>query len=60
VGLNAGYLFGPGGEGFERLNLGCPRSVLEEGLQRIKTAVKEFVHEGILVRSNEKESRDDK
>ena len=40
VGLNAGYLFGPGGEGFERLNLGCPRSVLEEGLQRIKTAVK--------------------
>ncbi|MDR3540435.1 MAG: pyridoxal phosphate-dependent aminotransferase [Desulfosporosinus sp.] len=39
VGLNAGYLFGSGGEGFERLNLGCPRSVLEEGLQRIKTAV---------------------
>jgi len=39
VGLNAGYLFGPGGEGFERLNLGCPRSVLEEGLQRINTAV---------------------
>lgn len=39
VGLNAGYIFGPGGEGFERLNLGCPRSVLEDGLQRIKTAV---------------------
>ncbi|MDR3602815.1 MAG: PatB family C-S lyase [Desulfosporosinus sp.] len=40
VGLNAGYLFGPGGEGFARLNLGCPRSTLAEGLQRIKTAVK--------------------
>lgn len=40
VGLNAGYLFGPGGEGFERINLGCPRSILEDGLQRIKTAVK--------------------
>ena len=39
VGLSAGYLFGPGGEGFARLNLGCARSVLEEGLQRIKTAV---------------------
>ena len=40
VGLSAGYLFGPGGEGFARLNIGCARSVLEEGLQRIKTAVK--------------------
>ncbi|OLN29373.1 MalY/PatB family protein [Desulfosporosinus metallidurans] len=40
VGLNAGYQFGPGGEGFARLNLGCSRSVVEEGLQRIKAAVK--------------------
>ena len=40
VGLNAGYQFGPGGEGFARLNLGCSRAVLEEGLQRIKAAVK--------------------
>jgi cystathionine beta-lyase len=39
VGLNAGYQFGPGGEGFERLNLGCPRSTLEDGLLRIKTAI---------------------
>jgi cysteine-S-conjugate beta-lyase len=42
VGLNAGYGFGPGGEGFERINLGCPRSVLEEGLERIKTAIHEY------------------
>lgn len=40
VGLNAGYLFGPGGEGFARLNLGCSRSTLEEGAIRIKTAIK--------------------
>ncbi|MFZ3129631.1 MAG: PatB family C-S lyase [Desulfosporosinus sp.] len=40
VGLSPGYLFGPGGECFARLNLACARSVLEEGLQRIKTAVK--------------------
>ena len=39
VGLSAGHLFGPGGEGFARLNFGCARSVLEEGLQRIKKAV---------------------
>lgn len=42
VGLNAGYHFGPGGEGFARLNFGCPRSLLEDGLQRIKTALKEL------------------
>lgn len=40
VGLNAGYQFGAGGEGFARLNLACARSVLEEGLNRIKSAVK--------------------
>ena len=30
---------GPEGEGFERFNLACPRSVLAEALERIKTAV---------------------
>ena len=44
VGLNAGYLFGPGGEGFARLNLGCSRAVLDEGLRRIKTAVQELAY----------------
>ena len=37
--LNNGTMFGPGGEGFFRLNIGCPRSVLEDGLKRIKKAV---------------------
>ncbi|HEY8910142.1 MAG TPA: MalY/PatB family protein [Desulfosporosinus sp.] len=39
VAMNAGYTFGPGGEGFERLNIACPRSVLQEGLERIAQAV---------------------
>jgi len=40
VGLNDGPSFGPGGEGFQRMNLGCPRSILEEALKRIENAVK--------------------
>lgn len=39
VGLNDGVTFGPGGEGFARLNIACPRSILEEGLRRIEEAV---------------------
>jgi len=34
-----GTSYGTGGEGFIRLNIGCPRSVLEEALERIR---KEF------------------
>lgn len=40
VALNDGLTFGPGGEGFMRMNIGCPRSTLEEGLLRIEKAVK--------------------
>lgn len=36
VWLEEGYVFGPEGSGFERFNLACPRSRVEEGLQRIK------------------------
>lgn len=39
VALNDGGTFGRGGEGFVRLNFGCPRSVLAESLQRIKNAL---------------------
>jgi cysteine-S-conjugate beta-lyase len=38
--LNQGYTFGPGGEGFIRLNLGCPRHMLEDGLTRLARAVR--------------------
>jgi cystathionine beta-lyase len=40
VALNDGLTFGPGGEGFVRLNFGCPRSILEQGLERIRKALK--------------------
>lgn len=39
VGLNDGKGFGKGGEGFVRLNFGCPRSTLEEGLTRMRAAL---------------------
>ena len=34
--LNNGILFGKNGEGFQRLNLACPRSILAEALNRLK------------------------
>lgn len=34
--LNNGVSYGPGGEGFVRMNLGCPVSTLDEALGRIK------------------------
>jgi len=39
VALNDGTTFGPGGEGFVRLNLGCPRATLEEALHRMGDAL---------------------
>ncbi len=42
VGLDHGYAFGPSGSGFERINIACPRSLLEEGLKRIKNAVNDL------------------
>jgi cystathionine beta-lyase len=39
VALSDGRIFGPGGNGFVRLNFGCPRSTLEEALNRMKRAL---------------------
>jgi cystathionine beta-lyase len=39
LGLNDGPVFGPGGEGFQRINVACPRSIVEEAMERLKTAV---------------------
>lgn len=39
VGLNAGHTFGSGGEGFMRINIACPRAILQEALERIEKAV---------------------
>ena len=41
VALNDGKTFGRGGEGFVRLNFGCPRSILAEGLERMRTALRD-------------------
>lgn len=37
--LNDGSIFGPGGEGHMRLNIGCPRSVLEKAMNALKKAI---------------------
>ena len=35
VWLDEGYIFGTGGECFERFNIATPRSILEDALKRI-------------------------
>lgn len=40
IGVNPGSMFGPGGEGFVRLNLAMPRRLIEEGLSRLAEALK--------------------
>jgi cysteine-S-conjugate beta-lyase len=37
--LDEGFIFGPEGEGFERINIACPRSLLVEALERIHHAI---------------------
>lgn len=37
--LDEGYIFGPEGRGFERINLACPSSLLEAALLRLKKAL---------------------
>lgn len=39
VALNNGINFGQAGEGFVRVNMGCPRATLEEGLERMRKAL---------------------
>ncbi|MBW2364762.1 MAG: aminotransferase class I/II-fold pyridoxal phosphate-dependent enzyme, partial [Deltaproteobacteria bacterium] len=39
LGLEDGFTFGPGGEGFQRMNIACSRSMLEEAMTRLEAAV---------------------
>lgn len=39
--LDEGYIFGTGGDGFERFNVACPRSVLKQALEQLEKAIKE-------------------
>ena len=41
--LNDGEMFGPGGEGYMRLNVGCPRKLVEQALQQLCEAVQHHV-----------------
>ena len=40
--LNQGHVFGKGGSGFMRMNLGCPKSTVEEAMKRLKKALLEL------------------
>lgn len=37
--LDTGTLFGQGGEGFERINIACPRTTTQQAMQRLEHAV---------------------
>jgi len=37
--LDEGYIFGSAGDGFERINIACPRATLAEALHRLDTAI---------------------
>ena len=37
--LDTGTLFGQGGDGFERINIACPRATIEQAMQRLERAV---------------------
>jgi len=40
LGLSDGTVFGPGGKGFQRMNIACPRSIVQEAMKRLTEAVK--------------------
>ena len=39
--LDPGPMFGPGGEGFQRINMACPRATLQKALEQLATALKQ-------------------
>ena len=46
--LDDGYIFGPAGAGFERINLACPRQVLLDALERFEKAFLKHRNERII------------
>lgn len=40
--LDSGAIFGKVGEGFERINIACPRRTLEEALNKLKNAIEQL------------------
>ncbi len=45
VALDDGYIFGPGGSGFQRINIATPRKLLKEGLERMEKALNSLLSE---------------
>jgi cysteine-S-conjugate beta-lyase len=43
--VDDGFAFGPGGEGFARFNLACPRATVVEAVNRVELAVRDFARE---------------
>lgn len=41
VALNDGYMFGESGAGFQRMNIACPKKIIEQALERIASAFRE-------------------
>jgi cysteine-S-conjugate beta-lyase len=44
LGLSPGDSFGPGGEGFMRLNIGCTKDILRLAMEKLKTAVNNLIY----------------
>ena len=40
--LDSGIIFGESGEGFERINIACPRRILEQALKQLLSSIKEL------------------
>ena len=40
--LDSGYIFGKEGEGFQRINIACPRETLKKALEQLKESVDEI------------------
>jgi cystathionine beta-lyase len=44
LGLNPGIMFGQGGEGFMRLNIGCPLEILKKAMNQLREAMVNASH----------------
>ncbi len=45
IALDDGFWFGENGIGFERMNIACPRYMVEEGMNRIEKGIKKWREE---------------
>ncbi len=50
--LSPGRIFGNNGCGFQRINIGCPRATLKEGLYRLEKAVNNFCQMEMKMNNN--------